>query len=173
MTPGEAHVAESVGDYLERDHRRLDGLLTQALAGDGALDLDAFERFRAGLLRHIGMEEKVLFPAALAGDPAPDLADRLAQLRREHGELAGMLVPTPSRPIAEDVRDLLAGHNRREEEPGGVYQACAAALGPAADDVHRRLRQYPEVPLAPHFDGPGTYRPRPRPAATRGDPTAG
>jgi iron-sulfur cluster repair protein YtfE (RIC family) len=46
------------------DHRRLEALLDRATAGSGPIDRELFEQFRAGLLRHIGMEEKVLFPAA-------------------------------------------------------------------------------------------------------------
>ena len=53
----------SLHDFLAADHVRLDGLLTVARAGD-RIDADAYEQFRAGLLRHIGMEEKILLPAA-------------------------------------------------------------------------------------------------------------
>lgn len=145
---------------LEQDHRRLDRLLQKAMAGP-ELDTDAFEQFRAGLLRHIGMEEKVLFPAARnarGGEPVAG-ANRL---RVDHSRLAAMLVPTPSMAIAEDIRDLLQDHNRLEEGPDGVYARCEAAIGDEAEAVAARLRDYPEVPLAPHFDGPGTYRPRRR-----------
>ena len=52
-----------IGDLLGRDHARLDELLARATAGE-AIDLEAYRAFRAGLLRHIAMEEKVLLPDA-------------------------------------------------------------------------------------------------------------
>ena len=42
------------------DHRRLDALLQSAVADPLKVDLPAYNQFRAGLLRHIGMEEKIL-----------------------------------------------------------------------------------------------------------------
>lgn len=45
--------------YLTEDHAGLDTLLRR-----GASDSAAYDEFRRRLLRHIGMEEKVLLPAA-------------------------------------------------------------------------------------------------------------
>jgi hypothetical protein len=49
--------------FLANDHERLDGLLRRAMAA-GAIDRAAYAEFRAGLLRHISLEEKILLPAA-------------------------------------------------------------------------------------------------------------
>jgi hypothetical protein len=51
-------------DLLAGDHTRLDGLLRRALTAGGAVDRAASAEFRAGLLRHISLEEKLLLPAA-------------------------------------------------------------------------------------------------------------
>ena len=48
-----------VTGYLMEDHERLHRLLARA-AGE-PFDHEAFEQFRGGLLRHIGIEEKLLF----------------------------------------------------------------------------------------------------------------
>jgi hypothetical protein len=59
---------------LAGDHTRLDGLLDQAMTAGGAVDRTAYAEFRAGLLRHISLEEKILLPAAQrwqGGDPLP------------------------------------------------------------------------------------------------------
>ena len=64
MRPGENKKAGSVTDFLMEDHRRLEGLLQSAVAQAGSVGQGAYEQFRAGLLRHIGMEEKILLPAA-------------------------------------------------------------------------------------------------------------
>jgi len=49
--------------YLSDDHVRLDALLSRATAKPGAIDLEPFDEFRKGILRHISMEEKIVLPA--------------------------------------------------------------------------------------------------------------
>jgi hypothetical protein len=134
------------------DHDRLDRLLAAALEAP-YFDRDAFEAFRAGLLRHIGIEEKLLFPALRLRGLAID-----ATLRREHSAIAALLVPTPDRALAAELHALVARHNAREEGAGGLYDAAEALLGADADDVLTRARAAAEPPLARHFDGPGTHR---------------
>ena len=50
--------------FMADDHARLDGLLREAVARPDVIDRAAYAQFRAGLLKHIGMEEKILFPEA-------------------------------------------------------------------------------------------------------------
>ena len=50
--------------FFEKDHRRLDDLLNKATEASDEIQLEHYQRFRTGLLTHIKMEEKVLFPAA-------------------------------------------------------------------------------------------------------------
>jgi hypothetical protein len=52
-----------VARFLAEDHRQLDPLLQSAGVESGLMDESAYHQFRAGLLRHIGMEEKILLPA--------------------------------------------------------------------------------------------------------------
>ena len=100
------------------------------------------------------MEEKVLFVAARrarGGEPL-ELA---ARLRVDHGAIAALLVPTPTPAIVAEIRSVLVPHNRREEEEGGVYDACDEALGPAqAERLAEELKAFPAVPLRPYNDGP-------------------
>lgn len=143
--------------FLAEDHERLDVLLRSAVKPSGDVDLAAYTEFRAGLLRHIGIEEKVLFPAsrrANGGTPLP----MVARLHLEHGALALLLVPTPTAAIVAEIRSILEGHNEREEGPGGVYDACDRLLGAELEAVLEQLRSYPPVKLAPHFDGPEVVR---------------
>jgi hypothetical protein len=140
--------------FFSADHDRLDDLLRRATAGSGPIDLELFGAFRAGLLRHIGMEEKVLFAAAreASGGRPLDIAERL---RVDHGAIASLLVPTPTRALVGTLLSLLGPHNRREEEQGGVYAACDQALGrAAAERLVDALRAFPEPPLKPYNDGP-------------------
>ncbi len=144
--------------FLSADHRRLDSLLKRSLAAPGEVDLGPFGAFRAGLLRHIGMEEKVLFVAARAargGEPLP-LA---ARLRVDHGAIAALLVPTPTPAIVAEIVSVLVPHNTREEEPGGAYDTCDEALGSVdASRLVTELRDFPEPPLKPYNDAPEVMR---------------
>ena len=139
--------------FFAADHRRLDALLKRSLSVPGQVDLLPFGEFRAGILKHIGMEEKVLFPAARHAREAP-LA-LAARLRVDHGAIAALLVPTPTPPLVMEIVSILGPHNRREEEPGGVYDACDEAVGPdEAERLVQDLRAFPEVPLKAYNDGP-------------------
>jgi len=149
-------VTGPIDRFLSQDHARLDELLRQALADPSTVDLAPYERFRAGLLRHISMEEKVLLPAARrlrGGEPLP----AAKQLRADHGALAALLVPTPTPAIIAAIRDVLAGHNPLEEGPDGVYAECERLLGPEAQSLLARIHEVPEVPLAAHVDGPRVH----------------
>lgn len=135
-----------VAAYLVADHDRLEALLTRATARPDAIDMVAYGEFRRGLLRHIGMEEKILLPAAArarGGAPLP----AAARLRSDHGAIAALLVPTPTLAIVAALRLILAGHNLIEEGPAGVYAACERLVGPSATALAAALRAAPEVPL--------------------------
>jgi len=139
--------------FFAADHRRLDALLRRAVSVPGRVDLVPFGEFRAGILKHIGMEEKVLFPAARHAREAPLVL--AARLRVDHGAIAALLVPTPTPALVAEIVSVLGPHNRREEEPGGVYDACDEAVGPdEAERLVHDLRAFPEVPLKPYNDGP-------------------
>src|SRR5215813_3094076 len=105
---------------LAEDHARLDGLLQGSLTEAGLINRAAYAEFRAGLLKHISMEEKVLLPAAQRLRGGEPLA-MAATLRLDHSALAALLVPTPTLPILAALRAILGPHNAREDGPGGVY----------------------------------------------------
>jgi hypothetical protein len=143
-----------VGRFLADDHDRLDALLARAKADPEAVDRAAYAEFRKGLLRHIGMEEKILLPAAQrghGGEPLPVAA----RLRLDHGALASLLVPSPTAKIVAAIRHILGPHNEIEEQPGGVYETCErlAGAGAEGEELLARLRAAPEVPVHDHVDG--------------------
>jgi len=142
-----------IARYLTDDHARLDALLRRAVAQPSAIDRTAYAEFRAGLLRHIGMEEKILLPAAkrARGGAALPVA---VTLRLHHGALAALLVPTPTARIADAIRTILVAHNPLEEGPGGAYAACERLAGPEGDALLATLRAAPAVSVSPHVDGP-------------------
>jgi hypothetical protein len=143
-------------ELLERDHARLDQLLTTAQASAPQIDLAAYEEFRAGLLRHIGLEEKILLPTArrLRGGEPLQVA---TQLKADHAAMAALLVPTPTAEILKTLTWLLAAHNPLEEGPSGLYATCEALAGAEADQLLARLHAAGPVPTAAHYDGPRAF----------------
>jgi hypothetical protein len=145
MGPIEAH--------LSADHARLDALLSRSDADPAGIDREAFAELRAGLLRHIGIEQKILLPDAArrqGGVPLP-VARRL---RADHAAIAALMVPTPTHAIVAELRRRLALHNPLEEGPGGLYERCDELAGAEAGQLVARMIAYPAVPLAPHRDWP-------------------
>jgi hypothetical protein len=139
--------------FLANDHACLDGLLRRAMTAGGTVDGAAYAEFRAGLLRHISLEEKILLPAAQrwqGGDPLP----MAATLRLDHGALAALLVPMPTPAIIVAIRTILAAHNALEEGPGGVYERCEELAGAEADALLAQLQAAPTVPVAHYANGP-------------------
>jgi hypothetical protein len=139
--------------FLAEDHVRLEGLLQRAVVLSGEIDSQAYAEFRAGLLKHIAMEEKILLPAAQQARGGGALP-AAAKLRLDHGALATLLVPTPTPVIVAAIRAVLAAHNPIEEAPGGVYDECDELLRDRVDEILGKLRSAPEVAVAPHVDGP-------------------
>jgi len=145
-------VAGPITDHLTADHRRLEALLDDAERNQ-PLDLTRYGEFRAGLLRHIGIEEKILLPAAQAaqGGSALEFASRL---RLDHGAIAALLVPPPTPGIVATLRHILRRHNAIEEGSDGLYAACDRLLAAAVPSVVARMKAYPAVHPSPHNDAP-------------------
>jgi hypothetical protein len=139
--------------YLAEDHRRLEELLRRATIMDDRIEPDAYMAFRGGLLRHIGMEEKVLLPAAQAargGDPLPVAS----KLRLDHGALAALLVLTPTVAIVAAIRSILTRHNPLEEGSDGIYAQSERLEGFDSKQILARLKSYPPVAMATYVDNP-------------------
>lgn len=148
--PGPIH------QFLTSDHTRLDELFARSIANPDTVDLAAYVQFRAGLLRHIAMEEKVLFADARArrdGEPLPVTK----QLHADHAALASMLVPPPTHALLEQIRGILEEHNPLEEDPGGLYDLCDQLAGADADAVLARMEAIPPVRAAQHLDEPRVH----------------
>jgi hypothetical protein len=138
------------------DHRRLEDLLNRAAADPAQVEPASYEAFRRGLLKHIGMEEKILLPAAQqarGGEPLPTAE----KLRLDHGALATLLVPHPSPQIIAAIRAILADHNVIEESPGGLYEICEQLAGERLDDLLAKVRSAPDVSAMPHKSDPNVF----------------
>jgi uncharacterized protein (DUF2249 family)/hemerythrin-like domain-containing protein len=132
----------SVFEYLGWDHDRLDGLFQEACRhvedGRPAAAAQPFAEFRTGLLRHIRMEEEVLFPAfeELTGFGA---AGPTTVMRIEHIEIQSVLdrmcgwIASPGDPagfraMTSQLEAVLGGHNEKEEHV--VYPMTDRSLPP-------------------------------------------
>jgi hypothetical protein len=139
--------------YLADDHDRLDSLLQQATANPDRVEMTPYGEFRKGIVRHIAMEEKTVFPAIArlrGGVPLPT-AERL---HLDHGAIVALLVPPPSEPIIATLKSILAGHNENEEQDGGLYRLFENLVGTEWKTYLERLKATPEVPVLPHNEKP-------------------
>ena len=146
-----------IATFLAQDHRRLDKLLQAAAPDPGRVDAETYDQFRTGLLRHIGMEEKLLLPALQrwrGGEPVPVAA----KLRLDHGALATLLMPTPTVQILATIRRILTDHNQIEEGPGGLYALCDRLPDPERTRLWDALQDAPAVNVMRHSDSPGVMK---------------
>ncbi|HET7746999.1 MAG TPA: hemerythrin domain-containing protein [Vicinamibacteria bacterium] len=124
MAPG---AFETVTSYLSWDHERLDAL-RRAVAGltdEGRVDeaRAAFAAFEARLLRHIRIEEEILFPVFEARSGF--LGGPTTALRRDHDDIArtarrmGAALQASDREAFREahafLREILGPHVSREE----------------------------------------------------------
>jgi hypothetical protein len=142
-----------IQQFLSADHERLRVLLAQATSDPSRIDVAAYRELQAGLLRHIAMEEKVLFRDARDrrhGEPLPVTK----QLHADHAAIASLLVPPPTHALLATVRDILAEHDPLEEGPDGLYAQCERLAGADLDAVVARMHAIPQVRVAQHVDEP-------------------
>lgn len=146
-----------IANFLAGDHQRLDGFLHAADVYPGRIDRETYDQFRAGLLRHIGMEEKLLLPALQrwrGGEPLPVAA----KLRLDHGTLATLLVPTPTAQILATIRRILSAHNQLEEGPDGLYALCDRLPETEMKQLWDALQTAPTVKVMRHSDSPAVMK---------------
>jgi len=134
--------------FFTNDHRLIDELLDKATENPDKLQMDYYHQFRTGLLKHIKMEEKILFPAAQKANgnvPLP-LA---AKLRLDHGALTSLMVVPPSAEVIKVLRFVLDKHDLLEEEPGGMYDVCEKLTEGETNQLLQELEKVAEVPVHP------------------------
>lgn len=139
--------------FFTSDHHRIDNLLNQALANKPEVDMEYYHHFRIGLLRHIKMEENILFPAAKQVDPV-QMKELIPQYRAEHGALTALMVPPPTMELIKVIQYVLERHDQKEEEPGGMYDICESLTKDQTEELLIRLSQTTEVPVLKHNSAP-------------------
>ena len=139
--------------FFTEDHQRLDGLLNKAMENPDEIDMNYYHQFRTGLLRHIKMEEKTMFPAAKKADPV--LMEKLIpRYRLDHGALTALMVPPPTPSLIKVIRHLLEIPDLAEEEPGGLYDVCESLTQGQTQELLDQLATIDEVPVHPPNSAP-------------------
>ncbi|MBL0309663.1 MAG: hemerythrin domain-containing protein [Bacteroidetes bacterium] len=139
--------------FFAEDHHRIDQLLYKMTEQPNEIEMNYYHQFRNRLLRHIKMEEKILFPAAKRADQTL-MQELIPRYRLEHGALTALMVPPPTTSIIGVVRYLLERHNLAEEEPGGLYEICEALTHDQTQELLDQLIVTEEVPLHPPNPAP-------------------
>jgi len=134
----------TVTGYLMSDHRRLDGLFTACTASVEAGDLEGaarlFAGFRAGLMRHIKIEEGLVFPEFETATGLGRSDGPTGVMRFEHAEIIRLL---------DSIHDLFAGDAPSAAEFERLRGALLAVLHGHNDKEERIL--YPMTDrMVPH-----------------------
>lgn len=138
--------------YFFDDHRELEEDLKKSAEGS-SIDMVPFTRFREGLLRHIGMEERILLPTLEKHGPE-SLRPTLKQIHLDHGAIAALLVPLPTHAIVRMIEHILEKHNVFEEAEGGMYDACENLTKDVVDQMLKQARETPPVKVNKHNPSP-------------------
>ena len=146
-------MRDKVFQYFEKDHKRLEGLLNRATKQARSIDVNEYAEFRSGLLRHIGMEEKILFPAAQKANGDTPLPS-FGKLKLDHGALTALMVPPPTATIITAIRSILLVHDELEESAGGPYEMCEMLTIKNLDAILAEVEKTPAVPVHPHRGEP-------------------
>lgn len=134
--------------FFTNDHHRLEALLKKSTENPNNIQAEPYSAFRVGLLKHIKMEEKILFPAAQkanGGMPLP----MAAKLRLDHAALTSLMVLPPDASVIKVLVHILDKHDLAEEEPGGMYDICASLTQDQTQDLLDQLSKVSEVPVHP------------------------
>ncbi len=152
--PQGAGDSETVTEYLEADHRRLDAILVevQPLAGAGQWEGAAarFGEFSSGLDRHIDVEEQILFPTfesatGMRAGPTQVMRAEHIEIRdwmRTATDAIGRADGEVLQEALEALSQTLAAHNMKEEHM--LYPMADQAMHGDAQrrDLVRRLQAF-------------------------------
>src|SRR5258706_13889157 len=143
---------QSIRQFLSDDHARLDALLERASECHMPEELAAYDEFRRGILKHIGIEEKILLTAAarLRGTPL----EQAPRLRLDHGAIVSLLMPIPTPSIIRAIRTILVAPNPIEEGEDGIYEICEQLAAAEHADLMAKILGAPEVPTHPNATSP-------------------
>lgn len=142
----------TVSEFLGTDHRRLDAIFHQTVGlvsgGSFAEARGLFADFASGLIRHIEMEEGILFPffeekTGMTAGPTVVMRQEHAGIRRLLERIGSALSASDGAAFAAargELLELLGAHNQKEE--GILYPLSDRVAGSERerDDLVRRMQ---------------------------------
>ena len=145
--------SQSLVEFFTLDHRRCDGgwaeVETTAEAGDADAVNESWRSFQSGLLKHLRMEEEVLFPAFEQATGMTEGGPTF-MMRSEHDQMRGLLEQMGAAAIGGahdeliDLGDtllmLIQQHNQKEEHM--LYPMAERALAADWPKLLERLVEY-------------------------------
>ena len=146
-------IESGLAAFFEQDHRDCDARWVDVEELLDTLDVDAarvaWQKFDAGMRRHIAMEEEVLFPA-LESAARMDGSGPTAMMRMEHQQMRGLLdqiesaMESGEAEQALDIGDtllmLVQQHNIKEE--GMLYPMAENVLAGSWAKLAVLLEEY-------------------------------
>ena len=144
---------QSLREFFTLEHRRCDGRWAEvesaADAGAGEALAESWSAFQSGMLKHLQMEEEVLFPAFEQATGMTEGGPTFV-MRSEHEQMRGLLeqmgVAAEAGRHGElvDFGDtllmLIQQHNQKEEHM--LYPMAEQALAADWEKIHDRLIEY-------------------------------
>lgn len=146
-------IETSLADFFTQDHRDCDARWADVEELLDTLDIEsarpAWQKFDAGMRRHLAMEEEVLFPAfdlrsGMAG------GGPVAMMKMEHQQMRGLLDQIGEAMANGDAREaldigdtllmLIQQHNVKEE--GMLYPMAENMLAQEWAELGVRLAKY-------------------------------
>jgi hemerythrin-like domain-containing protein len=146
-------IESGLAAFFEQDHRDCDARWVDVEELLDTLDVDAarvaWQKFNAGMRRHIAMEEEVLFPA-LESATSMGGSGPTAVMRMEHQQMRGLLdqiesaMESGDAEQAMDIGDtllmLVQQHNIKEEDM--LYPMAENVLAGSWDKLAALLEEY-------------------------------
>ena len=144
---------QSLTEFFTRGHRQCDGKWAEveaaAQAGDVDAEKESWRAFQGELLRHLRMEEEVMFPAF---EQATGMTDHgpTFMMRSEHDQMRGLIdqmgaaVDGGDHDELVDLGDtllmLIQQHNQKEEHM--LYPMAEQALVADWSKIREKLAEY-------------------------------
>ncbi len=142
----------TVSEFLGADHRRLDAIFHETVGlvagGSHAEARGLFADFASGLIRHIEMEEGVLFPffeekTGITGGPTAVMRQEHAGIRRLLERIGSALSASDGVAFAaarDELLELLEAHNQKEERMLYPLSDRVAGGERERDDLVRKMQ---------------------------------
>lgn len=135
-------------NYLHKDHIILGDFLEKIIDKSGNIERSYYEKFREGILKHIGIEEKILIKSLEKKGKVPA---EILKLKLDHSAISALLVPEPTKGIINTIKEILRDHNLLEEMDGGFYDECDKWLKEEVEAIIEKIKNYPPFKLMPNI----------------------